>query len=271
VLLPGAGLSTLATDALLRLIYREDRRFRESAALVRFPSELNRPPESIAAHGRGVSVIGGAAEHVEHGVVLTAIELVACASRLRSLRREASEELATVEGFRDGAPKGKELAPARQELADVTKKIQDLELSISFGIEQYLDSLRVPEIVLTAYRQSLAASLELREGTTATALMIERLRRVVEARALELQTHQATLDERRGFAAALAVGYVTLIAVPIGMIFAFLGASISQVKPSRSLWDVADYWKYYSGVLAIVLVGVIIYAVARLAGRPEAA
>lgn len=93
--------------------------------------------------------------------------------------------------------------------------------------------------------------------------MIDRLRRVIEARQVELAAAAAAIDESRRRANSWALGYVSLVAVPIGIILAFLGASVRQVSERRSIWDVQHYWLYYSLAVTIVLLGGIVYLIMR--------
>jgi hypothetical protein len=251
------------TRSLLQLVYREAESFRPAGASICYPAELNRPAASIAAHGRGVSVIAGAAAHVERAVSLTALELVACSERLRAIRRQAVRALDLVRDKDDVRLSA--LAAERAALAQLARDLRELELHLSFGVEQYLDNIRIPEIVLTSYRRSLGESLELPDGVRRTSSMIDRLRRAIDARQVEVETAAAAVDEARRSANSWAVGYVSLIAVPIGIVLAFLGASVSEVSASRSIWDLHAYWRYYGLALLVVLAGGVVYAVVRAA------
>ena len=239
--------------ALLRLVYREDATFRPAGASMRYPVELNRPERGVAAHGRGVSVVVGAAEHVERAIVLTAIELVACLSCVGRIRREAAGTLERATRELDQTATSANLGLRLEELASWAAGMRKLEVDLSYGVDRYLDNLRVPEIVLTAYRQSLAESLELPRAVESTSRMIERLRRLIEVRRIELSTTQEKEAERRRNANAVAVGYVTLVAIPIGIILAFLGADVSEVGSGKSILDVAFFWHWYALAFVVML------------------
>jgi hypothetical protein len=259
------GGSQFDPDRLLRLVYREDEEFRPESSAMCYPKELNRPVGSICAHGRGVTVLGGAAEHVENGVVLTALELVTSTGRLRRARDRAVTALGAASSKPQAQKQG--LEDQRQEMAGFAGQLRQLELELSFGVDTYLDSLRLPEIVLGAYRQSLAGVLELEAGARATALMVERLQRAIGARHLELETQQATEDEARRKSAGAALAYFTVIALPVGAILAFLGANITQVSSTRSMWSL-DYVGYYLMFAAIAFVGFLVYFGARVWWKP---
>jgi uncharacterized integral membrane protein len=247
-------------DGYMRLVYREDTPFRAepaAQAVMRFPAELNRPRGSLCAHGRGVTVLVGAAEHVEWGVVIGAIELLAALERMRRIRSAAAETLEDANAVGAERP-GK----ARARLGELAQELGDLEVELSFGVVQYLDALRFPEIVLQSYRDSLAETLGIAGGAERTAALLGRLKTVLDARREEL----AAIDRRK---TSLAVGYVTLVAVPLGALLAFLGANVHQVSTDYSAWDLGHYWPEYAILLGIVLGGAAVFVViGLLRGRP---
>jgi hypothetical protein len=255
------GSEAFDPDLLLRLVYREDEEFRPASSAICYPKELNRPAGSICAHGRGVTVLGGAAEHVENGIMLTALELVTAAGCLRRIRAQAVDALETASSKQDSEGRSP-VKEQRGEVVILAGELRQLDLDLSFGVEGYLDNLRLPEIVLGAYRQSLAGVLELRAGAEATALMVERLQRVIGARQLELEAAEAVAAEVRRRSETVALGYVTLIALPVGASLAFLGANIEDVDEERSILALR-YAPYYLIFLGIMLLGAVFYAAVR--------
>jgi hypothetical protein len=228
VLMPGSDLrAELGTakdgdtvyDAarVMQLVYRENCPFRPDTGDLRKPAELNRPPNTICQHGRGVTVLDGAAEHIEWGVVLVACELVSALGRLRRIRVEATEELGRaklVDPVR--SQRRRELAAARKEHGDIARRLGDLQVDLSFGVEQYIDSLRVPEIVLQSYRDSLATTLGLTGGAATTADMLSRLEAVLDTRRDELAAAEARFDQNARWAWAAMLTYATVVAIPAG-------------------------------------------------------
>jgi uncharacterized integral membrane protein len=237
-------------DGYMRLVYREDTPFRTGEAVMRLPAELNRPRGSLCAHGRGVTVLVGAAEHVEWGVTIGAIELLAAFERMRRIRSEAAKTLHSAD-----AVESADRANARARLGKLAQELGDLEVELSFGVAQYLDALRFPEIVLQSYRDSLSETLGIATGAERTAAMLGRLKTVLDARREELAAIEDREAAIRRLRTSLAVGYVTVVAVPLGVLLAFLGANVNQVKHKYSLWNVGHYWKDYAILLSIVVVG----------------
>lgn len=255
-----------AEDLVMRLVYREDAVFRVGTGSARAPAELNRPRRTLCRHGRGVTVLAGWPEHVEYAVALTAVELVSATARLRKIRSDTADALEVAEAsayaIQTGGTSG--LSVARASLAGLSRSLGDLELQLSFGVEAYLDNLRVPEIVLESYRESFAASLGLAMGAATTGGMLSRLKTVIEARAAVLSAAEERVSEIRRRGWEWAAAYVSLVAIPFGLVLAFLGTSVKEVSPQLSLFDLHHYAWYYTAIFGTLLMALVVFAVVRL-------
>jgi hypothetical protein len=156
------------------------------------------------------------------------------------------------------------IGEVRAELARLSRKVGDLELQLSFGVEAYLDALRVPEVVLENYRESLNVSLGLSQGVETTTALLERVKTVLESRRAELEAAEQRVAEIRRRSRDYATAYVSLIAIPLGLTFAFLAGRTNQVSEKRSLFDFRHYGLYYAGLFGVLLVSLVIYAVVRM-------
>lgn len=216
----------------------------------RSPGELNRPVGAVCRHGRGVTVLSGWAEHVEYAVALTAVDLISAAARLRKIRTDARVALSRVEvaaaRLEESGSRG--LARGRRSAVQLSRRLGELQLQLSFGVEAYLDGLHVPEIVLESYRASLAGPLAVASGAQTAGGMLERLASSLTSLRELLDAADGRLTAVRRRAWEIAAFYVTWVAVPIGLVFAFLASRTSQVSEARSLWDIRAYgWYYASG------------------------
>jgi hypothetical protein len=228
-------------DRISRIVYRSDYPFRPELSGMQVPRELNRPAGAASAHGRGVTVLAGAAEHVENGVVLTATELLAAVAHLRSIRNEASNALREVNR---GLGDMKTLSDRRHQLARQSWRLARMQVDLSFGVESAMDPAKVPEIVLEPYRKALSQTLGLADGAQATATMLARLSAAITA----LQNagtafEQEAAERRRGAFGLLAI-WVSVIAL-VGSALAFFGTQSTQVSNSYSLFSVRHYWGFY--------------------------
>jgi hypothetical protein len=188
-----------------------------------------------------VTVLAGAAEHVENGVVLTATELLAAVAHLRSIRNEASNALREVNR---GLGDMKTLSDRRHQLARQSWRLARMQVDLSFGVESAMDPAKVPEIVLEPYRKALSQTLGLADGAQATATMLARLSAAITA----LQNagtafEQEAAERRRGAFGLLAI-WVSVIAL-VGSALAFFGTQSTQVSNSYSLFSVRHYWGFY--------------------------
>ena len=266
VLMPGTALTAaLGAEAngdfvfddatVMRLVYREDRAFRARTGSIAWPGELNRPSRTVGAHGRGVTLLAGAAEHVEWAVVLVACELVSAISRLRDIREDATDTLKKAKAVTPPTDmRRSSVTEARRQQADLSRRLGDLEVELSFGVEAYVDTLHVPEIVLQSYRESLARTLRVADGAERTATMLERLKSVLEARRDELAALESRLDADARRAWEVTLTYVTVAAIPLGTLAVKANFHERLVVPA--LW-----------IGAIVVLGAFRWVVPRLAAR----
>ena len=131
-------------------------------------------------------------------------------------------------------------------------------------MEAYLDNLRVPEIVLESYRESFAASLGLSQGVATIGALLNRLKTVIEARTAVLTAAERRVSEIRRRGWEWAAAYISIVAIPFGLVLAFLGTSVQEVSPRRSLFDLHHYGWYYGAIFGVLLTAFVVFAVVRL-------
>jgi hypothetical protein len=204
------------------------------------PAALNYPDVTVVGHGRGVSVLAGWTEPVENAFALIAITLVTALGVLHRARRNAFAAMA--EGGRVDLDS---TADARAVVSALSAQLNELQLDLSFGVEAYLDSVLVPEIVISGFQRSMCEALMLVEGLEHTSRMLERLDSVIEIRRTALAAAVQEQHERRDriFSGIVAAG--SLLAVPPAILLAFFGANATEVDPRRSIFDLHRYWGVY--------------------------
>lgn len=244
-------------DRIARIVYRSDEPFRPSLSALQVPRELNRPAGAASAHGRGVTVLAGAAAHVENGVVLTATELLAGVAHLRSIRKEAATALSEVNRGLGGL---RTLSERRRELARQSWRLARMQVELCFGVESAMDAAKVPEIVLEPYRKSLSQTLGLVEGAQATATMLARLSAAITALQNAGSAFEQEAAERRRGAFGLLAIWVSVIAL-VGSALAFFGTQSTQVNASRSLFSFRHYWGFYLFWVALAGMTAVLYFV----------
>lgn len=204
------------------------------------PASLNYPGVTTVGHGRGVSVLAGWTEPVENAFGLVAITLVTALGVLHRARRNAFHAMSR--GGRADLPS---TAQARALVSELSTQLGELQLDLSFGVESYLDSVLVPELVIGGFQRSLCEALAVVEGLEHTSRMLERLDSVIEVRRSALESALQEQHERRDriFSGIVAVG--SLIAVPPAILLAFFGVNADEVDARRSIFDLHRYWGAY--------------------------
>lgn len=266
--LPGGELR----DELLRATATEDRPPQAVSTIVhrgtvvpdrgsrfgiRTPAALNNPGERVVAHGRGVSLIVGWAEPAENVFALVALTIVAALGVLHRTRDAAFDALELNQAARLAST-----GDARELVSRLNARLNEVQLDLSFGVEAYVDSVLIPELLVDSFQASMRAAVDLETGLANTSRMVERLVAVIGARAAVLAAATQDEQERRSrvFNVMLAVG--SLIALPPSLLLAFFGVTSPDVDPDRSVLDLSRYWLAYGlawlPFAALLLVGFLV-------------
>ena len=230
------------------------------------PPELNYPGITTVGHGRGVSVIAGYAEAVENSYVLIAIMLVTALSVLHRSREKLFAAMATASAA--PAPSASKTAAkrARAVVLSLAGELNELQLDLEFGVESYLDSVIIPDLIIEAFQRSLCNALGLGAALDHSSRMLDRLASVIQAQRLALDTAFQQQSERRDkvFAGTLAV--VTLLAVPPALLLAFF-ALPGNVQ--HSLHNIPSHAAAYVAVWGIFILVILTAWIARRFIRTE--
>jgi heme/copper-type cytochrome/quinol oxidase subunit 3 len=85
--------------------------------------------------------------------------------------------------------------------------------------------------------------------------MLRRLEATARSELTSIESIERRADEDRRLRWTVAIGFVSAVAIPIGLILAFLGINASQVEPDRSMFDLAYAW-VYTGVALLAATAV---------------
>ncbi|HEX3515285.1 MAG TPA: hypothetical protein VHT26_14915, partial [Trebonia sp.] len=191
---------------------------------IRRPPALNNPGESLVAHGRGVSLITGWTEPVENAFGVAAAGLVNAAGVVSRVRRQSLEAL-TIDD-ESGATKA---ADVRDLITDLTDRLNQLRLDLSFGIEAYADMILIPELLIESYHSSLRSVASLRESLANTSRIVDRVAAVIGSRHATLEASLQAYTERRDKALAALVAIGSLLALPPTLLLAYFGTNSTNV------------------------------------------
>lgn len=242
-------------DLVQRLIYRSDLPYRKEYSAICYPAELNRRPGWLAAVGPYVSVACGHPDFIENAVFISAVQAVAAAAQLRAIRHAAH---ADVRLFRDLEAAGGTTQARRRTLERIADQLGDLELELSYSVEASADlGLLLPSLRIENFHHALYESMSLANKAVTAGRMLQRLSSAISAELTAIESIERRADDNRRVRYAVAVGFVSAVAIPASLILAYLGINASQVNPSRSMFS-HHYLGMYLTVAVVIALGVLL-------------
>lgn len=241
-------------DLLQRVVYRADLPYRPEHSAIAYPPELNRRPGTTAAVGPYVTAFCGQQDYLENAAFVSAVQLVASAVRVREIRDTAHRDLRHLS--RTG-PVRHATRARRRMLERTADALTRLELDLSLAVEAPGDlSALVPSLRAVEYHRQVYTSAGLAERTATVSQMLRRLEGTIRSELTSIESVERRADENRRLRWAVAIGFVTSVAIPISLVLAFFGINASQVDADRSMFD-GGYSGVYAGVglLAIIAAG----------------
>jgi hypothetical protein len=228
---------------------------------INLPVDLNNPGYTFVAHGRGVSLFSGWTPHLENAFLLTAISTVSALGALRLSRHEAFDAMALAQDATIASARN-----ARSLVSQLSDRLNEMQLDLSFGVETHIDSILVPEMVVEGFQRSLSEAVGIRESLDNTSRMLQRVGAVISARLSKLEAGDRERTERRDRLVAVLVAIASLLALPPALLLAFFGISSPQVHPRDSIFDLHAYWSAYAlaWLPFVILVSVGSYLYARI-------
>jgi hypothetical protein len=242
-------------DLVQRLIYRTDLPYRKEYSAIRYPRELNRRPGWLAAVGPYVSVVCGHPDFIENSIFLSAVQAVAAAAQLRAIRHAA---YADVQLFRSLEAAPGTTQARRRTLERIADQLGDLELELSYSVEATADlGLLVPSLRAESFHDALYESMDLADKATTAGRMLSRLGAAISAELTAIESIERRADDNRRVRYAVAVGFVSAVAIPASLILAYLSINATQVNGNLSMFS-RHYLGMYLTVAAVVAVGAIV-------------
>ncbi|MEU6355199.1 hypothetical protein ABZ896_38795 [Streptomyces sp. NPDC047072] len=252
---PGGELreQLLAADADQRSVRLNEIVYRGRMATTE-PPNLRDHGTTLSAHGRGVSVHAGWAGHVENGLTLVALGMISALAVLQRTRLAAFEAMRANEQAMARSP-----YEIRSLISQLSAEVNELQLDLAFGVEAYVDSLLIPEMVMEAFQSSLRDALGIRDSLDNSARMVERLTSVISARSAALDAELSERDDRRDRTVSVLVAIATLIALPPTLLLAFFGVNATNVSDHRSIFSAQYLPAYFLAWVPFLVLAVIGY------------
>ncbi|AZS74845.1 hypothetical protein DDE74_31425 [Streptomyces lydicus] len=253
-------------DIVQRVIYRTDLPYRAEHSSISYPTELNRRPTTVGALGPYVSLICGHQDYVENCVLLSAVQAVGSAARLREIRAVA---YTYVHRFRHRTTGQGSAHDRRTTLEDISDGLSQLEVELSYSVEAGGDiGMLVPALRVESFHQELFAAIGVTERAATIGQMLNRLGNAIAAELTSVESMEQRAADRRRVRTVVAVTFVTTVSGTLGLLFAFFGINARQVDEHRSMFD-DHYTPIYVLIATILLCAVAIFAGMRLQERWE--
>ena len=234
------------------LVYRANLPYKKEYSIIRYPHELNRRPGWMTAVGPYVSVVCGQADFIENTIFLSAVQGVAAAAELREIRHAAYQD---VKLFRSPDREDMSTQSRRKTLERMADNLKDLEIGLSYSVEAPADlGLLVPSLRVESFHKALFESMDLSAKAATVSHMLQRLERAINAELTSIESVERRADEERRLRWGAAIGFLSAVAVPAGIILAYFGINADEVNPDRSIFD-HHYLPVYVTVLAVMTVG----------------
>jgi hypothetical protein len=228
-------------DLIQRLVYRANLPFQPEFSAISYPGELNRRPNTVTAVGPYVSVFCGHQDYVENAAFVSAAQAVASAARLREIRNALYLELRRF----STAERAEDTRVRRRTLEQITDDLTRLELDLSVSVEAPADlRVLVPSLRVAEYHQAVYAALGMKDLAATASRMLRRLEATARSELTSIESIERRADEDRRLRWTVAIGFVSAVAIPIGLILAFFGINATQVESDRSMFDPAYTWLY---------------------------
>ena len=239
-------------EVMQHLVYRADLPYNKEHSVICYPDELNRRPGWLAAVGPYVSVVCGHADFIQNTIFLSAVQGVAAAAELREIRQAAYQDVSL---FRSPIGDGRSMQSRRKALERIADNLKGLEIELSYSVEAPADlGLLVPSLRVESFHKALFESMELLAKAETVSRMLERLGRAISAELTSIESAERRADEERRLRWGVAIGFLSAVAVPAGIILAYFGINANEVNPDRSIFD-HHYLPVYITVLTVMTVG----------------
>ncbi|MER6029851.1 hypothetical protein [Streptomyces sp. NPDC001851] len=253
-------------DTVQRVIYRTDLPYRPEHSSIHYPQELNRRPTTLGAVGPYVSLLCGHQDYIENSALLSAVQTVGSAARLREIREVA---YGFVHRFRHRAADQGGAHDRRTALEDIADGLSQLELELSYSVEVAGDiGMLVPALRVESFHQTLFSAVGLTSRAATIGQMLSRLGNAIDAELTSIESMEQRAADRRRVRTVVAVTFVTTVSGTLGLLFGFFGINARQVNQNRSMFD-DHYMPIYVLIATILLCALVIFCAMRVQERWE--
>lgn len=208
---------------LRHLLFKQEVETRPRYNRIRFPEGGNGSPQELTAVWGSNVVLAAPSHHFEHATIISAVQVLAATRRSSQLRRSARDMLVRLRSLAQeplGDHEGR-----RAQLRDLSQELAQLQLELSFGVQDHLDSkTHVPVGALSSYHRALATEKGLTDSAAITADIVQRVADVLTSERSAVAAAESAHNERRLQALLTETSAVRTLAAVAGAIAAVVAA-----------------------------------------------
>ena len=247
----------LDDNLIQKIIYRADLPYRKDYNSIKYPLELNRRPNTYCGMGQFVTCIGGHQGYMEDCIHISALIVTASVSRLRIIKKEATNLLETIKS--ENEEKNVSLKQRRRVLNKSVSKLSELQLNLSLFVEapSHLGML-VPALRLESYHDCLVEANKVSKRSSTIRSIISQIERICVLRRSRITNIEREADEAHRSMWAVIISLLSALSIPPAIIFSFFGAEIAEMPKGTSLFDFSQFGYLYITVLLSILMAFLI-------------
>jgi hypothetical protein len=190
-------------------------------------------------------------------------------AKVRDIRADAYAsliDLRQLSSDRSGMRTGDRRAALTQ-IADAAAR---QELQLTFGVETAQEiGILVPSLRVDEYHRQLAECTGLGDNIRTVSGMLARLSSVITNEKASQDAYDARREDLRRLRWGIAVGILSVVAVPIGIILGYFGGNYPEVDPRASMFSWHHYHDLYLTVFGIIAVSAAIFILLLFRERRE--
>jgi hypothetical protein len=111
----------------------------------------------------------------------------------------------------------------------------------------------IPSLRAVEYHREVYTALGMKDLAETVSRMLRRLEATARAELTSIESIERRADEDRRLRWAVAIGFVSAVAIPISLILAFFGINADEVNAQRSMLDPSYAWVYAAVVVLAAL------------------
>ncbi|XMB73090.1 hypothetical protein RJI07_04045 [Mycoplasmatota bacterium WC30] len=260
--------SEINKDLVQKIIYRADLPYREEYSAIKFPTELNRRPNTFCGVGPFVTANGGHQGYMENCMLLSALSIVGSVNKIKLIREEIRESLLI---FGNIEYKSMNYKQKRELMNRMNEKALQMKLESSLFVELVTNiGLLVPSLRVESYHSSIYSANNIQNLIKMTSEMLGDFEKLILFEKNRISIYERGNDEAHKSMWAVIISFISVISIPPSIILAFLSSGVQEVgTDSPSLFDLKTYGGLYGTIVISILLAIAVGVIVRFYSKPK--